>query len=248
MMRDNDNVLIDDVRSGRLKPIDKFIGMQLRKERKKRRMSLTDVSENLGISYQQLQKYEQAKSRVSVSTLYALAELYGLEISNFFLAIGNELSAYDGRYRVNCGTEMRDINILVAEPDPADEALIRCAMEDIESLNVLFVHDGVQSLEVLKYKTLCPNFPKPNVVFMDPFIAKRDGLSVLKELKRDDSTKEIPVVMLTNVIDSELVERAYKFGVSGYILKTQNQDVFKESITDCIKYWTKTVVAPIARV
>ena len=245
MMRDDGNVVNENVKVSRLKPIDKFIGMQLRKERKKRKMSLTDVSENLGISYQQLQKYEQAKSRVAVSTLYTLAELYGLEMSNFFLAVGNELSAYDGRSRVVCGTEMRAINILVAEPDPADEALIRYAMEDIDSLNVLFVHDGVQSLEVLKYKTLCPNFPKPNVVFIDPFIAKRDGLSVLKELKRDDRTKEIPVVMLTNVIDSGLVERAYKFGVSGYILKTHNQAVFKESITNCINYWTKTVVAPV---
>lgn len=246
-MQDDDDVLGYDVKASRLKPIDKFIGMQLRKERKKRKMSLTDVSENLGISYQQLQKYEQAKSRVSVSTLYTLAELYGLEMSNFFLTVGKELSAYDGRRSVICGgTEMRDINILVAEPDPADEALIRCAMEDIDSLNLLFVHDGLQSLEVLKYKTLCPNFPKPNVVFIDPFIAKRDGISVLKELKRDDRTKEIPVVMLTNVIDSGLVERAYKFGVSGYILKTQNQELFKESITNCIKYWTKTVVAPVA--
>ena len=248
MVRDDDYALDDNVKVSRLKPIDKFIGMQLRKERKKRKMSLTDVSENLGISYQQLQKYEQAKSRVAVSTLYALAELYGLEMSNFFFAVGNELSAHDGRRSVVCGTEMRDINVLVAEPDPADEALIRNAMEDIDSLNVLFVHDGVQSLEVLKYKTLCPNFPKPNVVFIDPFIAKRDGLSVLKELKRDERTKEIPVVMLTNVIDPGLIERAYKFGGSGYILKTHNHEVFKESITNCIKYWTKTVVAPVAGV
>ena len=223
MVRDDDYALDDNVKVSRLKPIDKFIGMQLRKERKKRKMSLTDVSENLGISYQQLQKYEQAKSRVAVSTLYALAELYGLEMSNFFFAVGNELSAHDGRRSVICGTEMRDINVLV-------------------------VHDGVQSLEVLKYKTLCPNFPKPNVVFIDPFIAKRDGISVLKELKRDERTKEIPVVMLTNVIDPGLIERAYKFGGSGYILKTHNHEVFKESITNCIKYWTKTVVAPVAGV
>lgn len=246
MMRNEDG-LWEEVENSRLRHIDKFIGMQLRKERKKRKMSLTTVSERLGISYQQLQKYEQAKSRVTVSTLYALAAIYGLEISDFFLAVGNEASASGELRKVNCGTEMRRINILVVEPDPADEMLIRDAMEGVESLNALFVHDGVQALDVLKYKTLCPNFPKPNVVFMDPFIAKRDGITVLKELKRDEGTKEIPVVMLTNVIDSSLVSRAYKFGASGYILKTQNQDVFKESITDCIKYWTKTVVASIAR-
>lgn len=247
MMRNGNDFLGDNTKNARLTPIDKFIGMQLRKERKKRKMSLTDVSEGVGISYQQLQKYEQAKSRVTVSMLYKLVELYGIEIGNFFLDVGTEFSSHSGQREVNCGTEMKGINVLVVEPDPADEILTRKAMECIENLNVLFVHDGMQALEVLKYKTLCPNFPIPNVVLMDLFIPKRDGISVLKELKRDDCTKGIPVVMLTNVIDSELVTRAYKFGASGYILKTQNQDAFKESIADCIKYWTKTVIALTTR-
>lgn len=247
MMRNRNDSLGDNTKNARLTPIDKFIGMQLRKERKKRKMSLTDVSEGLGISYQQLQKYEQAKSRVTVSMLYRLVELYGIEIGNFFSDVRSEFSMNGDSRGVNCGTEMKEINVLVVEPDPADEILTRGAMECIENLNVLFVHDGVQVLEVLKYKTLCPNFPRPNVVFMDLFIPKRDGIDVLKELKRDDLTKEIPVVMLTNVIDLEFVSRAYKFGASGYILKAQNHDTFKESIADCIKYWTKTVIVSIAK-
>ena len=233
---------------GRLKPMDKFVGMQLRKERRKRRMTLVDASKSLGVSYQQLQKYEQARSRVTVSTLCQLSELYEFRIENFFEEIKREVDLFDRRQgRTRNFNEDARACVLVVESNPADEAITRDALRCSGDLNVLCVHDGCQALDVLKYKTLCPSFPKPNVVFLDVYIPKKDGVSVLKELKRDESTKDIPVVIVTDNVSSELATKMYKLGASGYILKTPDRSVFNERVLDCIRYWTKAVVSPQVR-
>ena len=235
-----------EVSPGKVGPIDRFIGFQLRKHRQKRNMTLHDVSDALGISYQQVQKYEQAISRVSASTLYKLTKLYEIDIGNFFEEVDSEASLYRkrqnklaGAFRKNAG-----ISVLIVEPDPEDEQIVRNILNEIPNLNILCVHDGIQALNVLKYKTLCSDFPKPNLVFLDIYIPKRDGISVLKELKREESTRDIPIVIITNNISAELQAKAYKFGAQGYIIKSPEMDSFKNKILYCVKYWTEIVVAP----
>jgi len=46
-----------------------------------------------------------------------------------------------------------------------------------------------------------------------------DGFSVLKSLKEDDVTKDIPVILLTNLGQEEDVERGKKMGAVGYLVK-----------------------------
>ena len=238
-----------DITPGKTGSIDKFIGFQLRKHRQKRNMTLHDVSNTLGISYQQIQKYEQAVSRVSASTLYRLTKLYEIDIGNFFEEVGTEASLYRKRQSKLAGAFRKEagLNMLIVEPNPEDEQIIRSILKEVENLNVLCVHDGIQALNVLKYKTLCPDFPKPNLVFLDIYIPKRDGMSVLKELKREDSTKDIPIIIITNNISPELTAKAYKLGAAGYIVKSSESDTLKNNVLSCIKYWTETVVAPSQR-
>ena len=249
LMSGNYGQLPDGDSASRLKPVDKFIGMQLRRERKKRRMSLADASEFLGVSYQQLQKYEQARSRVAVSTLCKLSELYEFGMSRFFEEVEREVNLFEKKREGGNGVvEDARTSVLVVESNPADEILIQDALRcACDFLNVLCVHDGCQVLDVLKYKTLCPDFPKPAVVFLDMYIPKMDGVAVLKELKRDESTKGIPVVVLSDNVSSDLATKMYKLGAAGYIAKTTDRSSFNEIVSNCIKYWTKTVVVPKTR-
>ena len=225
--------------------IDKSIGRQLREKRLKRGMTLADVSIKLGVSYQQIQKYEQATTKISAATLYKLAELYEVNIEKFFEKINSETSVYEGQKKLVTGSGGDvGINLLMVEDNPGDEAITRRALKDFDNLNILCVHDGSQALEVLRYKTLCSDFPKPDIIFLDIFIPKRDGLSVLKELKRDMETQDIPIVIITNNISQDLMTKAYRLGAAGYICKSFDFVSFKENIVDCIKYWTKSVVRP----
>lgn len=218
--------------------IDKHIGHQLRKIRKKRGLTLLAVSSKVGISYQQIQKYELADTKISASTLYKLAKLYDVDIKSFFEGIKE--------HSKNSSQDIKPlkINLLIVEDNPGDEVIIRQTLTGFNNLNILCVHDGLQALNVLKYKTLCNDFPLADIIFLDIFIPKRDGLSILKEIKRDKELQDIPVIILTNITSEELMNKAYKLGASGYICKSFDFEIFKESITDCIKYWTKTVVLP----
>ncbi len=218
--------------------IDRHIGHQLRKIRKKRGLTLLAVSSKVGISYQQIQKYELADTKISASTLYKLAKLYDVDIKSFFEGIKE--------YSKNSSQDIKPpkINLLIVEDNPGDEVIIRQTLAGFNNLNILCVHDGIQALNVLKYKTLCNDFPLADIIFLDIFIPKRDGLTILKEIKRDKELQDIPVIILTNNTSQELMNKAYKLGASGYICKSFDFEIFKESITDCIKYWTKTVILP----
>ena len=225
--------------------IDKVIGRHLREKRLKRGMTLISVSDKLGISYQQVQKYEQAASRISAATLFRIAVLYEVGVDKFFEDI---YSACTDCSESTETSQDDEVSILIVESDPGDVAVTRRALQEFDGINILCVHDGMQALDVLKYKRLCPDFPKPSVVLSDVFIPKRDGLSVLQELKRDRGTRDIPVVFVTDNISPELISQAYQLGAAGYICRSFDFPAFKENIVDCIRYWTKAVSLPKQKV
>lgn len=67
-----------------LDPVDQHIGARLRAFRLQRNLSLQAVGQGLGVTYQQIRKYESGSNRVSASTLYRLAEFFGVEPCAFF--------------------------------------------------------------------------------------------------------------------------------------------------------------------
>ncbi len=64
--------------------IDRYIGRRLRMRRIEKGLSLNDISDALGISYQQIQKYENGTNRISVGRLYALSAIVDVPISYFY--------------------------------------------------------------------------------------------------------------------------------------------------------------------
>ncbi|MDR0942458.1 MAG: hypothetical protein LBM19_02495, partial [Holosporales bacterium] len=62
------------------------------------------------------------------------------------------------------------------EDNPGDEAVARKALSGFKNLNILCVHDASQTMDVLRYKTLCGDFPKPDLIFLDIYLPKGDGL------------------------------------------------------------------------
>jgi transcriptional regulator with XRE-family HTH domain len=67
---------------------DAAVGPRIRAARRKLDMSQTDVADRLGITFQQLQKYENGKNRVSIGRLSHIADILGLSIT--FLLTGKE--------------------------------------------------------------------------------------------------------------------------------------------------------------
>lgn len=60
----------------------------------------------------------------------------------------------------------------------------------------------------------------PDLILLDLIIPKKDGFTVLSELKKDSETAHIPVIVLTNLEGSADVERALALGATTYLVKT----------------------------
>ena len=65
-------------------PVDVLVGRKVRERRTLAGMSQTVVAEKLGLTFQQLQKYEKGGNRISASRLYELALILGVPVSYFF--------------------------------------------------------------------------------------------------------------------------------------------------------------------
>lgn len=83
--------------------IERQIGENVRALRKERHLSQTALADVLGVTFQQLQKYERGENRLSAGRLYVLSRFFDVPYSLFFVGLEN------GR-----GTEM---------PDPALQRL-----------------------------------------------------------------------------------------------------------------------------
>lgn len=68
--------------------IDYHVGEKLREFRRAQQLSLTELASQLGLSHQQLQKYETARNRISAGMLYSLSKALAVPMEEFFSGLG----------------------------------------------------------------------------------------------------------------------------------------------------------------
>ena len=90
--------------------------------------------------------------------------------------------------------------------------------------------DGITALE--KARTI-----RHDIVFLDLRLPKLDGLAVLERLRADTSTAAIPVVILSNWNEKELVERGISLGALDHLIKSQTTPA---RLSQRLKDWLKT--------
>jgi transcriptional regulator with XRE-family HTH domain len=71
-------------------PVDIHVGARLRLLRKERRISQSVMAERLGLTFQQIQKYERGTNRISASKLFDAAKVLGVFVSDFYLGLETE--------------------------------------------------------------------------------------------------------------------------------------------------------------
>jgi DNA-binding response OmpR family regulator len=68
-------------------------------------------------------------------------------------------------------------------------------------------------------------------------LPKVDGISVLRQLRADERTKLVPVVVLTSSREDRDVIESYNLGVNSYIVKPVNFENFSETVSNLGMYW-----------
>lgn len=98
-----------------------------------------------------------------------------------------------------------------------DESALQKTMGDalsMEGYKTISALDGEIGLRLAKEK-------KPDLILLDLIMPKINGFEVLKNLKADESTKTIPVIVLTNLEGMADVDKAIELEATTYLVKTQ---------------------------
>ena len=92
-----------------------------------------------------------------------------------------------------------------------------------ENFEILLANDGKQGIKLAEKE-------KPDLILLDILLPKVDGFEVLKVVKKNDKTKEIPVILLTNLGQKSDVEKGLSLGADDYLIKAHfmPQEVIKK--------------------
>jgi two-component system response regulator len=105
---------------------------------------------------------------------------------------------------------------------------------------VVVVRDGAEALEYFFGPQGCTMEGKdgnPAVVLLDLKLPKVDGIEVLRQIRADERTKYVPVVILTSSKDQKDVLNGYKLGCNSYIRKPVDFNQFIDSARQLGLYW-----------
>lgn len=117
---------------------------------------------------------------------------------------------------------MKKKRILIVEDESAlNQALVEFLTA--ENFEVLSAMDGEEGSKIAIAK-------KPDLVLLDIILPKKDGYEVLEELKSNNSTKNIPVILLTNLESAQDIQKAFEKGATTYLVKSsyKMQDVVRK--------------------
>ncbi len=81
-----------------------------------------------------------------------------------------------------------------------------------EDFEVILAEDGEEAVRKVKEE-------KPDLILLDLILPKKDGFAVLKEIKSDEKTKNIPVFVLSNLGQESDREKAKELGAVDYLVK-----------------------------
>ncbi len=134
-------------------------------------------------------------------------------------------------------TRLRPSRILLVEDDLDHADLMRLALTRDNLGNVIaHVQDGQLALDYLLHHGPFTQSPRPDLVLLDINLPKLSGLEVLKRVKRDPSSQQIPVVMLSALSDETTKAIAYANGAAGYMVKRFGDTSFNLDLYNKLRY------------
>ena len=138
--------------------------------------------------------------------------------------------------------------ILLVEDNPDDEALTLRAFRKSNITNEVFVaRDGVEAIQYLFCEG--PHAQRdpsdlPSVILMDLKLPKLDGLEVLRRIRSDSRTENIPVVVLTSSNEDRDRIESYNLRANSYVRKPVDFNEFLDAVRQLGLYWITLDATP----
>ena len=114
--------------------------------------------------------------------------------------------------------------VLFIEDEPSLQKSLTMALK-AKGLEVFSAFDGEAGFNMIREV-------EPDIILLDLILPKMDGFQILEKLKSQDDTKHIPIIILTNLENTEDVQKVIDLGATNYLVKA-NYDVHE--ISDKVK-------------
>ena len=136
---------------------------------------------------------------------------------------------------------MDNVDILIVEDNRHDAELILEALEGLAiGDKVRAIHDGVEAVDYFfSPETFLTKEGAhlPKLLLLDLKLPKVSGLEILKRIKSDERTMDIPTVIFTSSSESQDRIESYGLGANSYVVKPMDADMFSRYVHDIGKYW-----------
>jgi two-component system, chemotaxis family, response regulator Rcp1 len=140
---------------------------------------------------------------------------------------------------------MTDKEVLLVEDSPGDVRLTREAFREAdESIHLSVASDGVEAVAFLRQEGLHVDAPRPDLILLDLNLPKMDGREVLAQIKKDDSLKMIPTLILTTSDAEADIARSYQLQANCYLSKPVELDAFESLVKSISDFWLTKAKLP----
>jgi two-component system, chemotaxis family, response regulator Rcp1 len=135
--------------------------------------------------------------------------------------------------------------LLIVDDNPADISLAREALSACAySGRINSVEDGAEAIAFLNRSGSHEKATKPDLIILDLNLPKRDGLSVLAEIRANADLRRIPVIIFSTSQLSRDIARSYDLGANCYVSKPGNLTEFFSMMKTIEQYWFGSVRLP----
>jgi chemotaxis family two-component system response regulator Rcp1 len=135
--------------------------------------------------------------------------------------------------------------VLLVADNPGDIRLMQEAFLGANnSIHVLVVYDGTAAMSLLKRQGNYVHVPRPDLILLDLNLPEMDGREVLALIKKDDSLKAIPTLVLTTSEVEAGIAKSYELRASCYLVKPQELEALERLVKSISDFWLTRVKLP----
>jgi two-component system response regulator len=218
--------------------VQKGFGAEIKRRRVQLGISQEKLAERASLHRTYVSDVEAGKRNPSLASIQRLTLALGASLGAIFASV-EDGAKESGETRGTLARKLGDI--LLVEDNSKDVEITLAAFRQAKLTNpVQVVQDGPEALDFVFCRGAFAKRQKndpPQVVLLDLHLPKIHGLEVLRRIKADESTRKIPVVVLTVSQRDDYIREALTLGAQSYIVKPVDFQNFSQSTSKLSFRW-----------